>query len=101
MHAVLEIDEVLSINKFAIGDMMPILTLYFDIEPEEGLRRIKQNEGREVNRLDLENIDFHRGVREGYKQLIKRFPERIHEIDASNSVEMVFEDALKEIMKVL
>lgn len=94
-------DEVLGINKFAIEDMMPALTLYFDIEPEVGLRRIQQNEGREVNRLDLENIDFHRGVREGYKQLIKKFPQRIHEIDASNSIERVYEDALKEIMKVI
>ncbi|MCO8150956.1 hypothetical protein NHM07_21195, partial [Bacillus subtilis] len=36
----LGIDEVLSINEFAIGDMMPHVTVYFSIDPEEGLKRI-------------------------------------------------------------
>lgn len=91
----LGIEEVLSINRFAIGDMMPELTLYFDIEPELGLSRISKHKGREINRLDLEALDFHQKVREGYLILLKRFPERIVKIDASRSLEEVFQETLQ------
>lgn len=97
----LGIDEVYSINEFAIENMMPKLTLYFDIEPEEGLQRINQHKGREVNRLDLEAIDFHRKVREGYLQLCKRFEGRIQTIDASKPVGAVYDDALSKIVQLL
>ncbi|NWQ44518.1 dTMP kinase [Bacillus sp. EB106-08-02-XG196] len=86
----LGIDEVFSINQFAIEKMMPDLTIYFDIEPELGLQRINKNKGREVNRLDLEKIDFHHKVREGYHLVMERFPDRIVKIDASGEVNDVF-----------
>lgn len=86
----LGMDEVFAINQFAIEQMMPDLTIYFDIEPELGMKRINKNKGREVNRLDLENLDFHHKVREGYHLLIERFPDRIVKIDASGTIDEVF-----------
>jgi dTMP kinase len=97
----LGVDEVFSINQFAIEDMMPELTLYFDIEPELGLKRIRTNGDREVNRLDLEALEFHHKVRDGYLLLIKRFPDRIVKIDASKGIEEVFQDAAKIINEKL
>ena len=73
----LGIDEVLAINEFAIGDTMPDLTVFFDINPEEGLARIAANDQREENRLDNESINFHQNVYEGYQELIRRYPDRI------------------------
>lgn len=93
----LGIDEVFSINQFAIEQMMPDLTIYFDIEPELGLGRINKNKGREVNRLDLEAIDFHQKVREGYYQIIDRFPDRIVKIDASGTIDEVYQNTLKVV----
>lgn len=93
----LGIDEVYSINKFAIEDMMPQLTLYFDISPELGLERINKNKGREVNRLDLENLDFHKKVQEGYMILAERFSDRIVKIDASRELEAVYKEAESKI----
>lgn len=89
----LGIEEVYSINSFAIEGMMPELTLYFDIEPEAGLERINQHKGREVNRLDLEQLDFHHKVREGYLKLMELYPERIFKIDASRPLEEVYQQA--------
>lgn len=86
-------EEVMNINQFAIEDKMPDLTLYFDIDPEEGLKRIAKHNGREVNRLDLESVDFHTRVREGYQKLMKQYPDRIQVIDARQSKEAVFGDA--------
>ena len=97
----LGIDEVLSINQFAIEDMMPSLTLYFDLDPEMGLDRINKNRGREVNRLDLENLEFHQRVREGYLLLTERFPERIAKIDASKAVEQVLKEAKRKIDQLI
>lgn len=89
----LGIDDVYAINRFAVGDWMPDLTLYFDVRPEVGLARINANKGREINRLDLEDMNFHERVREGYKLVMARFPERFVVIDAEQSLEQVFESA--------
>jgi dTMP kinase len=97
----LGIDEVYSINEFAIEDMMPELTLYFDIAPEVGLERINKNKGREVNRLDMEKLDFHQKVREGYLILADRFADRIVKIDASKELEAVYEQAEAKIKSLL
>lgn len=97
----LGIDEVLSINQFAIGDMMPHVTIYFSIDPEEGLKRIDANGSREKNRLDLEKLSFHTKVQEGYRELMKRFPERFHSVDAAQSKDLVVQDVLKVIKEAL
>ncbi|MDF2037341.1 dTMP kinase [Cytobacillus oceanisediminis] len=97
----LGIDEVYSINSFAIEGMMPELTLYFDIEPEAGLDRINQHKGREVNRLDLEKLDFHHKVREGYLKLMELYPERIFKIDASRPLEEVYQQAESKLRELI
>lgn len=97
----LGIEEIYTINKFAIEEYMPDLTLYFDIEPEVGLGRISKDAGREVNRLDVESMKFHEAVREGYQLLVERYPERIHVIDARNDVTAVFEDALHTVAEFM
>lgn len=93
----LGIDEVWTINQFAIEQMMPELTIYFDIEPELGLERINKNKRREINRLDLENLEFHQKVRQGYQLLMDRFPKRIVKVDASRSVDEVFKQTIELI----
>ncbi|EIJ80112.1 thymidylate kinase [Bacillus methanolicus PB1] len=97
----LGIEEVFSINRFAIEEMMPELTFYFDIEPELGFKRIKQHKGREVNRLDLETMEFHQKVREGYLLLMERFPKRIYKIDASRTIEEVCKESKAKVKQLL
>ncbi|WP_066389939.1 dTMP kinase [Neobacillus mesonae] len=97
----LGIEEVWTINQFAIEQMMPDITIYFDIEPEIGLKRINQNKGREINRLDLEDLEFHQKVREGYHILLERFSNRMVKINASESIEEVFQKTLQMIEKRL
>ncbi len=97
----LGIDEVYEMNRFAIGDAMPDLTILFRIDPVEGLKRIAANKDREQNRLDLEKIDFHQKVFDAYEQLIDRFPNRIQPIDASQPVEAVQNECLNLIKNQL
>ena len=94
----LGIDNVLGVNMFATEGTFPDLTLLFDIEPEQGLARIAANAAREVNRLDLEKIEFHRGVRKTFLALAERYPERFVIIDASQPLDKVVEDSYRAII---
>lgn len=89
-------DEVYEINKFAIGNVLPDLTLFIDVPPQVGLERVFNNT-RKVDRLDLEKIDFHERVYNGYLEVAKRFPERFKKIDGTKSVEEVINDTLEVI----
>lgn len=97
----LGVDNILQVNSFATEGTFPDLTLLFDIEPEIGLARIAANANREVNRLDLEKLGFHKKVRNTFLELAKRYPERYVIIDASQSREEVAEATLKAILTKL
>lgn len=77
------------LNEFATDGLKPDLTLYFDIEVEDGLARIAANSDREVNRLDMEGLDLHRKVRQGYLSLLEKEADRIVKIDASLPLDQV------------
>lgn len=93
----LGIDKVFEINRFATEDCMPGLTIYLDIEPEVGLARIEKDANREVNRLDLESIAFHKRVHEGYLQVVDRFSDRIVVVDANKPMEEIAEEVIQLI----
>ncbi|MBO7614235.1 MAG: dTMP kinase [Bacilli bacterium] len=94
----LGIENILNINMFATEGTFPDLTLLFDIDPEVGLARIAANASREVNRLDLEKLDFHKNVRNTFLHLAKRYPDRFVIIDASKSQEEVAKATLDVIL---
>ena len=47
-----------------------------------------------MNRLDLESLDFHHKVYDGYKMISDKFPDRIVKVDASLPVEEVYRRGL-------
>lgn len=93
----LGIDKVLAMNMFATEGYYPDITLLFDIDPRIGLARIAANKNREVNRLDLEKIEFHDNVRKTFLSLAERFKDRFVVLDASKPFDDVVEDAYKAI----
>lgn len=92
------IEEVFELNQYAIEDLLPDATLYFDLSPEVGLSRINKDKDREINRLDLENDSFHHRVREGYLKLADRF-DRIVVIDAEKAIDDVFEQVISILVE--
>src|SRR5690606_25653708 len=97
----LGMEEIFAINKFAIDDYMPDLTLYFDVNPKVGLARIEKDADREINRLDVESMKFHYKVREGYLLLLSQNPERIRLINAENELDIVYADALETAVRFI
>lgn len=95
------VDEVLAVNKFAIGEQLPDVTIYFDVEPELGLARIQANRADEINRLDTEGLAFHKKVQEGYKLAIERYPQRIRIVDASQPLDVVVNEVWRILKSLL
>ncbi len=92
-------DLIMQINKFAVNGSMPDITLFFDLSPEKGILR-KKNE-RELDRMELEKLDFHKKVYDGYKYLCEKYPDRIKVIDADNTVQNVHEYVVNKLDELL
>lgn len=58
---------------------------------------LKKDAGREVNRLDMEDISFHKRVREGYLQVVERFSDRIVLVNADQPMEKLIEEVVQII----
>ena len=70
-------DPVSAINQFAVGHVMPHLTLVIDVPTEVSLARISQRASDLPDRMERENISFYTKVREGYLLLAKQWPDRV------------------------
>ena len=97
----LGVQNVLNINLFATENTYPDLTLFFDIDPELGLKRVSQDKKRVADRLDNENENFHEKVYLTFKEIVNTNSERIITIDASKSIEEVTECAYRTIKEKL
>jgi dTMP kinase len=97
----LGVEEVLQINLFATEGQFPQLTLLFDVDPSIGLHRINANQDREINRLDLEQLDFHQRVRQTYLKLAQRYHDRIVIINAGLPLAQVIENTYQVIKQRL
>ncbi|MBA1434405.1 dTMP kinase [Bombilactobacillus bombi] len=93
------LEKVWNLNLFAIDQLLPQLTLYFDIEPEVGLKRIQQSRQQAQDRLEKEQLAFHQRVAAAYQSLCQQFPERIVAIDANQSPQQVVQSCLDVIMQ--
>ena len=76
-------DPVSMINEFAIGDVMPDLTIITDVPAEMSMARVRHRASDLPDRMERENIDFYRIVREGYLMLAKTMPERFFVVDGT------------------
>ncbi len=94
------IEEVKSINEFAINGLYPDITIYLDVSVAVGRERILKNQ-RNQNRLDQEDVKFHEKVVEGYKKIIHNESERFIVIEADRSIDEVVNATYESISKYL
>ena len=85
------------INTFAVGNIMPDITVVLDIPAETGFARIKHRTTDLPDRMEGETIDFYRKVREGYLLLAKAMPERFIVVDGSRSRKWIEEKLWDEL----
>ncbi|MFM7749455.1 MAG: dTMP kinase [Opitutaceae bacterium] len=95
-------DPVNQINRFAVGNVMPDLTLVLDVPESVSLARLKQRASDLPDRMERENVDFYRKVREGYLVLARGMPERFVVIDGTRDqdwIEKTIRAAVTERLK--
>ena len=92
------IEKVLEINMFAKA-YLPKVTYFFDVRPEVGLARIQGRD--KIDRLDLETMDFHQKVYEGYLEVCKMYPERVKSINGEREISLIIDDIYNDIKTYL
>ena len=89
------VDLMETINRFAIGESAPDMTILLDVNVSLGMQRCaKRQTGRKIqyDRIESEALEFHEKVRQGYLELARRYPQRFRKVDAMRHAEPIGED---------
>lgn len=93
------VDEVLDMNQFATEGFMPDLTIYLLVDAKLGLSRKKHQ--KELDRMELEKLEFHQMVYDAYMSLAKRFDKRVVVVDGNQSIEDECKDVIDLVTKFI
>ena len=101
----IDLDFLFQLNSMAVSGVVPDLTLIFDLDPAEGIGRINEKRnfsvGEEKDRIEQENMDFHRKVRKGFLHLAGLEPHRCKIINAGKTPDMVHNEVVRLVKEVL
>jgi dTMP kinase len=92
-------ETLMKVNNIAIDGIMPDVTFFYDLDPETALKR--RIAATASDRIENEEMEFHRRVYAGYLHLAARYPSRVIRIDAGRPVDMIWEDAKVILDKML
>ncbi len=95
----LGVENVYKMNEFAIQGVMPDLTIHLDLPAKVGISRKKDQ--KELDRMELEALDFHEKVAEGYRKLAELAPDRIYTIDATLPIDDIHGLIIEKIENIL
>lgn len=88
-----------SLDRIATGRMRPDLTILLDLDVETGLMRNKKIN--KADRLELEDVKFHKKVREGFLKLAAKEQKRIKLVKASKGIAEIHKEIVRIVEKVL
>ena len=95
----LALNDLIVLNDFATGNLHPDMTILLDGEPAE--LAVRRRDRGVSDRFELEGLDFQVKIRNAFLALAAREPERIHVIDALQSVEAVTEQIAEQLRLLL
>lgn len=89
----LNLDDIKLITDFAIDGCVPDLTILLDISYEDGFaRKAKDDNLKNLDRMESKGKEYHDKVRRGYLELAKNEPNRIKIVDATKNKEEIFKE---------
>ncbi len=94
----LGVDKIGAINDFGIDGIRPDYVLFFDIAPEDSLKRIAARG--QLDRLEKETLEFHNRVYDYFKSN-EVLDKHYITIDATQPLEKVIEETYNNIIKIL
>lgn len=77
-----------ALERLVVGDTWPDLTFILDVPPEIGLKRV-DTRGEGINRFEAEDLEYHRLLREAYRDLAEQEPERCVLVDGSPGADAI------------
>jgi dTMP kinase len=92
----IDLDTIIKINNLALNGFSPSMNIILDLEPSEGLKRVRSR-GEGLDRLEDEKSDFLIKARNGYLTQAAQSPEKFTVVDAAQSKEKVLEEVIKII----
>jgi dTMP kinase len=84
-------------NRLASDGLKPDITLLFDLPVETGLKRAL-GRGKGKDRMEKENLEFHRRVRKVFLNIARRNKKRVLILDAGQKVELVYQQMLEKLI---
>lgn len=92
----IDLDTITKINNLALNGFSPSMNIILDLDPAEGLKRVKSR-GEGLDRLEDEQAEFLIKARNGYLTQAAQTPEKFTVIDAAQSKEKV----LKAVLQII
>ena len=77
-----------ALERLVVGETLPDLTFILDVPPEIGLSRVATR-GSAVDRFEAEHLEYHRLLREAYRDLAEQEPERCVLIDGTPGADAI------------
>jgi dTMP kinase len=93
-------DLVRSANAAAIDGLLPQRVVLLDLSPDEALARAAVRSP-DADRIEGEQLSFHRAVRAGFLAEAERDPERFARIDANGDAEQVHRRVVEALAPLL
>jgi dTMP kinase len=91
----LDIEWLIELNNYATFTLLPDITFFVDIRPEEALRRLDSNK----DRIEGEGIEFQARVRKTYHELAERFNDRYVILDGYGKIDDIHQKVLNEMIR--
>ncbi|NQY33404.1 MAG: dTMP kinase [Alteromonadaceae bacterium] len=92
----LDLETIKTINNLALNGFVPAMNIILDLDPQEGLNRVKSR-GEGLDRMEDEKLEFLTKARDGYLKQAQLQPDIFEIVDASQSKE----DVLKSVLKII
>jgi dTMP kinase len=93
----LGLGPVTEVNRFATGGLLPDLVVLLDLDPADGLAR----RARDPDRIEAQDLGFHRRVRDAFRDLAAADPERFAVVDAAAPVDEVAAQVQAAVLALL
>jgi len=85
-----DINLIRAMERVTIGELKPDLTIILDVPAEVGLARAAARRGQQApDRFEAEDMNFHRRLRDAYRQVAADEPERCTLVDAAQDIEAI------------
>ncbi len=81
--------SLLQLHNTYCYNLYPSLTFFLNLEPLAGLKRTKKRQDQSENRFEDLGVDYHTMVYKGFVSQQQKYPERIINIDASLSKNLI------------